>query len=177
MQSILHFPASKKKQLLGQLWEYWNQTPTGDRSSWRCMLQTVQSMWANLSVYADMKPDFQLRCQINRSLTHRPTRSLDDWFETFWQPRGVTKPVARFVYQYLSDYSGLSFGRILPSDRLCEDLKLTLVCWFDWQLDLCDDVLRELGVDVSAIEFDDLETLEEFVQRLNQEYLQRRSVA
>jgi hypothetical protein len=71
----------------------------------------------------------------------------------------------------------LSFGRILPSDRLCEDLKLTLVCWFDWQLDLCDDVLRELGVDVSAIEFDDLETLEEFVQRLNQEYLQRRSVA
>jgi hypothetical protein len=38
---------------------------------------------------------------------------------------------------------------VLPSDRLEEDLRWTAVCWFDWQLHLCEDVWQAFGVDLS----------------------------
>lgn len=121
-----------------------------------------------------MRPDFRLRSRINRSfLGARSPMSAEDWFEHFWRQRGMVLPVVRFVYAHLADYSGLWWDRILPSDRLNEDLHLPLVCWFDWEMSLLDDLSNELGI---AIEDPELlaqaVTVEDFLTLLNQQFLQ-----
>jgi hypothetical protein len=133
------------------------------------MWRVIESTWANLSSYADLRPDFGLRLQINRSLQQtRPTLNGEEWFERFWRSRGIAQQVARFVYAHLTDYSGLCWGCTWPSDRLVGDLKLPLVCWFDWELHLCDDFDRELGVDLQEPpDLDQLVTVEDLVMALN----------
>jgi len=50
----------------------------------------------------------------------------------------------------MQTYSSLSFGKVQPSDRICEDLHLSLVCWFDWELAFCEDFLATFAIDLTS---------------------------
>ena len=132
----------------------------------------------SVSSYAEMRPDFRLRSRINRTLLcHRPSMSADVWFERFWQPRGVRLSVARFVHCHLSDYSGLWWDRTVPSDRLHEDLHLSLVCWFDWEMTLLEDLAREFelaaeDLDALAERLAEAITVEDFLHLIEQQFVQ-----
>ena len=133
---------------------------------WQRLTNSIQS----LKTYGDLSPDLRLRCRINRVLRDRPRYRLDRWYQTFWQPLGVSSEIAEFVYQQMETYSGLTFAHVLPSDRLTEDLSLPLVCWFDWESTLCDDFYDRFGVDISS-SFDvcELATIQELVVFINQQ--------
>jgi hypothetical protein len=119
-----------------------------------------------------MSPDLALRKRINQTLRNRPSRTADEWYRLFWQPLGVSQQVSAFVYKQMEDSSGLHFANVLPSDRLTEDLHLSLVCWFDWEISFCEDFGCEFDVDVSE-EFDlcRFSTLQELVVFLHQQSL------
>jgi hypothetical protein len=139
------------------------------------MLRSIQSLWSSLGSYAEMRPDFRLRTALSRSLHARRTvLTVEEWVEQFWQPRGIPQSLARFVYDHLSDYSGLTWGLTLPGDRLQEDLHLPLVCWFDWELCFCDDLAQELGIQIEspALLLDEAVTVEDFLVLLHQQMLQ-----
>ncbi len=133
---------------------------------WQRLTNSIQS----LKTYGDLSPDLRLRCRINRGLRDRPRYRFDRWYQIFWQPLEVSSEVAEFVYQQMEAYSGLTFGCVLPSDRLTEDLRLPLVCWFDWESTLCDDFYDRFGVDISnSFNVCELATIQELVVFLNQQ--------
>lgn len=119
-----------------------------------------------------MSPDLALRKRINQTLRDRPCQTADEWYNLFWQPLGVSQEVSTFVYQQMEEHSGLHFANVLPSDRLTEDLHLSLVCWFDWELSFCEAFGCQFGIDVSQ-EFDlcHFSTLQELVVFLHQQSL------
>lgn len=104
---------------------------------------------ASLQTYGALSPDLKRRRQVSRRLRQRPALPLVAWFESFYQPQGVSQTVAQFAYEQLAAYSGLELGRVLPSDRLDADLYWTQVCWFDWELRLYEDFWQQFGVDIS----------------------------
>jgi hypothetical protein len=69
---------------------------------------------------------------------------MDRLYEVHWQPLGAPRDDVEFVYRALAGYSGLDFGRVLPSDAL-RDLRFEEVCWSDWTLDFRED-LRRFGM-------------------------------
>jgi hypothetical protein len=111
---------------------------------WRSLKNFFYSLWT----YSDLSPDLRLRRSVNRSLRRRSLLSHQDWYERFWQSADIPKSVSDFVYTQLSAYSGLEFGRVLPSDRLNEDLRLPSVCWFDWERSFCQDFLDDFDIDL-----------------------------
>jgi hypothetical protein len=132
--------------------------------------QWLRKRWLAIASYAALSPDLHLRRQVNRSLTTRPAMTLDEWHTHFWQPRQVSKDIAAFTYDRLQSYSGLAIAHVLPSDRLERDLKFTLVCWFDWQTQLCDDFYQRFGVDISAcLGYQPFVTIEDLVLFLQQQ--------
>jgi hypothetical protein len=136
------------------------------------MWRKLKEIVLNFSTYTDLSPDVEARRQVNQALRDRQALNLEQWFEFFWRPRGMTRPVVTFVYTYLEKYSGLQIGRVRPCDRLEQDLQLTLVCWFDWQMSLCEDFLGCFGVDISErVDLSALSTVEEFVRFLNHQIL------
>lgn len=136
------------------------------------MWQKLKNVVLTVSTYADLSPDLMLRRQVNQSLHDRPALTLEEWHHRFWQPRKISQDISAFVYSYLAQYSGLQVARFLPSDRLDEDLKLTLVCWFDWGLALGEDFYRCFGVDITEVlDLGDLSTVEDFVLFLNHQLL------
>ncbi|KGF72078.1 hypothetical protein DO97_12515 [Neosynechococcus sphagnicola sy1] len=140
------------------------------------MWKTLKNIGCSLSTYEALSPDLQLRQVVNRRLQQRPGRSLPQWIEEFWLPRGISAPVADFVSRQLGEYSGLETTRLLPSDHLETTLHLTLVCWFDWSMRLCEDFYQEFGIDIShRLDFQDLSTLEELLVFLNAQLLQAQS--
>ena len=69
-------------------------------------------------------------------------------------------------------YSGLPFANVVPNDRLTEDLNLPLVCWFDWENELCDEFCDRFGVEIyDRFDSHDLATVEDLVVFLNQQVL------
>lgn len=112
---------------------------------WRSLKNFFYSLWT----YSDLSPDLKMRRSVKRFLGRRSLLSPYDWYERFWQPGDIPKSISDFVYTRMSDYSGLEFGRILPTDRLNEDLHLSLVCWFDWEISFCQEFLDSFGVDLS----------------------------
>ena len=135
---------------------------------WRKLTNWIQS----LRTYGDLSPDLRLRCRINQTLRDRPRYCLERWYQTFWRPLDVSSEVAEFVYQQMEAYSGLTFAQVLPSDRLTDDLSLSLVCWFDWESTLCDDFYDRFRVDISdSLSLGDLTTIQELVVFLNQQSL------
>lgn len=96
----------------------------------------------------------RLRRKVNRSLRQRPYLDPDQWFKAFWESRAISSKTAMFVYRHLAKYSGLQFGRVLPEDRLEEDLCWTGVCWFDWEFALCEDIEHQFGFDISDCFYD-----------------------
>jgi hypothetical protein len=135
---------------------------------WRSLKNFLLSFWT----YQDMSPDLRVRRQVKRKLRDRPLLDLTEWHEKFWQPLGVSNQVSEFVYGRFAAYSGLEWGRVVPCDRLIDDLRFPLVCWFDWQTALTDDFLAQFSVDL-GIDFDpdDFITVEELVVFLNHSVL------
>ncbi|MCT7950305.1 hypothetical protein NG798_10940 [Ancylothrix sp. C2] len=136
------------------------------------MWHNLNNVFSAVSTYSDLSPDIETRRCVNHRLRLRPALSLDQWFDYFWQPHGIAKPTVFFVYTYLEKYSGLQMSCVMPGDRLEQDLKLTLVCWFDWQLNLCDDFLSYFGIDISdRLDTYSLSTVEDLVKFLDSELL------
>ena len=131
----------------------------------RTISSGFNNLLSSIRTYADMSPDFAIRRQINTALKARPRQLLTEyaWCELFAEDlaianedRVVAMAVLQFAYQRFSEYTGIDFGRVRPSDRLIEDLQLPLVCWFDWALTFCEDFLAQLCVDISD-RFDETE--------------------
>lgn len=136
------------------------------------MWHRLQNFFLSFRTYPDLSPDLKLRRSLNRRLRDRPCLSFEQWFKHCWQSHDISQPVAAFVYTQFERYSGLTFARVLPSDRLEEDLRWSLVCWFDWQITLCDDFFRQFGVDISdRLDDHSYGTLEELVVFLEHQLL------
>ncbi len=134
----------------------------------RQMWQRLLDMMHYVGTAADLGPDFQVRQQISQLLRDRRSLSLDEWFDSFWHHRGISKPLVTFIYIHLEKYSGLKVAKFRPNDHLEHDLKLTMVCWFDWHLTFCEDFCQCFGVDLSdRLDPRDFCTLEELVIFLN----------
>ena len=140
--------------------------------SFQGMWQRLKNFFLSFRTYDDLSPDLNTRQQVNRWLRDRSALTADEWYEQFWQPRRISPKIAAFVYSHLEKYSGLKTAKILPGDRLEEDLHLTLVCWFDWHFTLCEDFEQDLGVSIDDyLELQDLTTIEEFMMFLNRQLL------
>ena len=132
------------------------------------MWQKLKNLILALRTYADMSPDLGLRQQINWAWQARTVRTFDEWYGLFGPSSLIAREVAKFVYVQMTDYSGLPFAKVLPSDRLEADLHLSLVCWFNWQSTFCEDFAQHFGVDISAcFDPDALSTVEDLVIFLN----------
>lgn len=112
---------------------------------WRSLKNFFYSLWT----YADLSPDLRMRRSVKRFLRRRSSLSSREWYERFWQPADIPQPISDFVYTQMSQYSGLEFGRVLPTDRLNEDLHLSLICWFDWDICFCQSFLDSFDLDLS----------------------------
>lgn len=126
-----------------------------------------------LRSYGELRPDLALRRRINRQvLASRPVRNWNEWYQKFWEPRGISREVATFIYRGLRKYSGLQAAQVLPSDRLTEDLKLPLICWFDWELSLCEDFQREFGCELEDyLDLTQFQTVADLMGFFNQQVL------
>lgn len=113
------------------------------------MWYRLKNLFLGLKTYDTLSPNMKLRRWVNRDLRQRPGISLGEWFGTFYQAQGISYAVAAFAYTNLEQYSGLSMAHVRPTDRLEADLRWTQVCWFDWDLSLCDDFLQWFEVDIS----------------------------
>ena len=120
------------------------------------------SIAQNLTYYLGFKqgPKPGARDRVNCWLGTRTPLSSHDWFVRFWKPLGVDRDVSNFVYENLQHYSGVEFARVVPQDRLQEDLRFSDVCRNDWEFDLAEDFGRQFGTSVLEVLSDDLEVLE-----------------
>lgn len=104
----------------------------------------------SIETYGDMSPDVSVRHQINASLRqHRRPLSAEAWCEICHQATQSQPSTLLFIYRSLAAYSGLEFERVRPHDRLVDDLQFPMVCWFDWSVSFCDDVITQFGIDIS----------------------------
>lgn len=140
------------------------------------MWRKLKNRLFSFSSYADLSPDLRIKRRVSRFLRQRSALSADVWYTTYWQELSVSPQVAKFVYVRLSNYSDLEFARVRPTDRLNDDLHLPLVCWFDWELSLCDDFWADFGIDMcGCFNPDALETVRDLVMFLNQQAISVRS--
>jgi hypothetical protein len=136
------------------------------------MWRKLDNIVLNIRTYADLSPDISIRRRINQALRSRPTRTSDDWYCSFWQPMSISKDLVIFVYQQMESYSGLQFAKVTPNDRLTEDLQLSLVCWFDWECNLCEDFHDRFGIEINdRLDISMLHTVRDLVIFLNQQLL------
>ncbi len=112
------------------------------------MWRRLKNILHSFRTYPDLSPDLGMRRQVNRFLRNRPALTTEEWFERYWCKRNITKKITDFVYNRMHSYTGLDFTRVRPTDRLIEDLHFPLVCWFDWQISLCDDFWHCFEVDL-----------------------------
>jgi hypothetical protein len=109
------------------------------------MWHRFNNLFSSLQAYDALSPDLRVRRQVNQALRQRPAMPPEQWFQTFFQPQGIPYTLVSFAYEHLARYSGLEFSRVLPDDRLNEDLQWTQVCWFDWEQHLCADFDQQFG--------------------------------
>lgn len=140
---------------------------------------TVPSMWKKLKhivhdiqAYSDLSPDWALRHRVNQSLQDRSALTLPAWAKTFMDIYQVSYETTSFVYRRFPDYSGIDFSRVRPGDRMTEDLQFPLVCWFDWEQQLCEDFEAEFGADLLD-QLDEISlalTIDDLIVMLDQNY-------
>ncbi len=136
------------------------------------MWRELNNVVLNVRTYRDLSPDLSVRSQINQGWRSRPTRNFEDWYGCFWQSLSISQDIAAFVYQQMECYSGLQFDKVTPDDRLIGDLQLPLVCWFDWEHNLCDDFCDRFGIEISdRWNIEMLHTIRDLVIFLNQQLL------
>ncbi|MGI0492098.1 hypothetical protein ACN4EG_09815 [Alkalinema pantanalense CENA528] len=137
------------------------------------MWRKFNNWWQAIRTYPDMRPDLQLRRKINKTLRDRSAYGSHDWYRCFWEPLGIKPELAQFLYSKLETYSGLEAARLLPSDRLIEDLHIPLVCWYDWEWDLCEEFEGQFGVELCpTFDLNELKTLKDLFLCLNQKLIQ-----
>lgn len=140
-------------------------TVTHSASMW----QRFKNTFCSFGSYGDLSPDVQTRRRVHQWLRARPALSLDEWYCTFWQPQGVARSLVTFVHHQLREQAALDLTRTRPSDRLVDDLQLPLICWFDWEISLCDEFTHQFGVEfVDDFDMTDLHTLQDLVYFLHQ---------
>ncbi|MDX2098108.1 MAG: hypothetical protein SFW36_10060 [Leptolyngbyaceae cyanobacterium bins.59] len=142
-------------------------------SRYQAMWQQIRNRLMNFKTEADLGPDLRARRNVNRSLLQpRPALSRQELYTAHWQHRGVPQEIVDFIHTRLQSYSGLQFDRVQPTDRLEEDLKLTLVSWYDWHLAFCEELYQEYGIDMSDfLDLQTLRTLEDLVLFVNTQLL------
>jgi hypothetical protein len=141
---------------------------------WQRLINKFKNWWMTIAAYGDLSPDRGIRRTINQTIDERPSRSIGEWYRQFCEPHGIAREVAEFIYDRVGRYSGLKFEKIVPSDRLAEDLKLPMVCWFDWELSLCDEFSQELGVEMAdCFDMDELATIGDLMRFFNQRFKSR----
>lgn len=135
------------------------------------MWHRFKNIFISLKHYDLLSPDLAMRRQVNQSLRHRPLLGLGEWFESFGKPHQIAYPVVNFLYTRLESYSGIEPGRLLPSDRLEEDLHWTELCGFDWQITLCEDFMRQFNIDLTpCLEDFSPATIEDLVFLLHHQF-------
>jgi len=128
----------------------------------------LQNSWMAIQAYSDLSPDQGLRRRIRRSHRNRSLYQSLEWHNRFWKPLGIRSDLSEFVYEALSACSGLEAGRLLPNDRLIEDLRLPLLCWFDWEMVWTEQFFDRFGLDSHwVIDVSEFQTLQEFMVGLN----------
>jgi len=127
----------------------WEKSAKPDIQGSQAMWYRLKNFFQGFRTYAVLSPDLKVRRQVLRSLRQRPLLTPEEWFDLYGRSCKISFQVIQFAYRYLGTYSGLEFGRVLPGDRLDEDLCWTRVCWFDWYLALCDDFYQEFAIDLS----------------------------
>lgn len=133
------------------------------------MWQRFKNTFCSFGSYADLSPDIQTRRRVHRWLRTRPTLSLDEWYCTFWQPQGIARSLVTFIYHQLREQSELDLTRTRPNDRLVDDLQLPLICWFDWEISLCDEFANQFEVEfLDDFDMTHLHTLQDLVYFLHQ---------
>ena len=140
------------------------------------MWRTLTNLIFSLRTYRALSPNFQVRRRVNRMLKSRTPLSIDEWFERFWQTpnsaENIPKDLAAFLYKNLARYTDLEIACILPCDRLNEDLHFPAICWFDWEINLCEDFYETFGVDISfSFDVSNLSTIEDLALFLNRQLL------
>ncbi len=113
------------------------------------MWRRFKNIAVSLNSYSALSPDLQVRRRVNQQLSDRPALDVEAWCRRFDSNSETTQAVAAFAYETLAQYSGLDFSRVRPDDRLEADLYWSQVCWFDWDLQLCDDFCEHFAQDVS----------------------------
>lgn len=132
------------------------------------MLNKFKNLFLSVQHYQILSPDWRVRHRVNRALQYRPALEFNDWFSQQCQPLGIIQPIAYFAYTRLEHYSGLSFARVRVGDRLKNQLHWTEVCWFDWEIRLCQDFWCDFEVDISsALDQFDPTTVEDLLTFLN----------
>gem|GEM_PF-1377050 len=138
------------------------------------MWHRLKNVFFSLKNYDLLGPNLTTRRQVKQSLRHRPNLGLREWFESFCESRQIAYPVVNFLYTRLETYSGIELGRLLPSDRLEEDLHWTDLCGFDWQIVLCEDFMQQFNVDMThCIEDFSPNTIDNLVLLLHQQFKQQ----
>ena len=112
----------------------------------------IRNRWQAITAYSDMSPDLKLRRRVNQSLLNRPEYAVNEWHQRFWRPLGIRLEVVEFVYQSLAESSGLTVGRLVPSDRMVTDLQLPLICWFDWEMTCMEAFWQQFDPTGSMVE-------------------------
>lgn len=143
------------------------------RRHWKETLSTpwhkLKNAYLSLSTYTDLGPDLSCRRQVRHTLKSRPVLSRHHWCHSLW-PEVYSAKILAFLYDHLSDYSGLEAGRLRPADDLDGDLSWTRICSFDWDAALCDDFQQAFGYDISdALMGAQFATLEDLVICLHQQ--------
>ncbi|MGB3297608.1 MAG: hypothetical protein WBA76_05005 [Phormidesmis sp.] len=150
-----------------------NQQPAIDSSN--APFSKLNNLISSINAYADMSPDLTIRRQVNETMQRRARQplSISTWCQTFsdrtYRSHNTdsVQSMLAFIYESFSQYSGLDFSRVRPSDRLNDDLCFPLVCWFDWSITFCEDFYQRFGLDLSD-RFDEtnFETIGELVSFL-----------
>ena len=174
--------SQKKSSLLWSLilhmtrWEYLKKGSERLAETFLSMWRTLINLIFSLRTYRALSPDIQVRHRVNRMLRSRSPLSMDEWFERFWQApkssENIPKDLVAFLYINLARYTKLEIARVLPRDRLQEDLHFPTICWFDWEINFCNDFYKTFGVDISfSFDISTLSTIEDLVLFLNRQLL------
>jgi hypothetical protein len=109
------------------------------------------------------------RARVRRALAHRRAPESLEWYERIWKPRAISPQTAEFVRERFSRYSGIDFTKVLPSDRVCEDLGFPHVTYGDWDLDLIEEFESAFGVRLNLTDVAKLRTVEDWMSFLEME--------
>lgn len=135
------------------------------------MMNQLNNWFLTLNAYADMSPDLAIRNEVNQWMKDRMRANLglSEWCRLF-APYSENKELLTFIYQRLSQYSGLNFGRVRPRDTMHGELKFALICWHDWVITFCEDFCEHFHIDLSDyFDEDDFETVGEIIEYLSEQ--------